>query len=79
MPLRLSDKVPVTSAGDKPRCGEPFEGRDHLGGSGPHVGFEPAPQSVPERIHLRLRKSLEPPLSAQKMILRGLEGCQRLP
>jgi hypothetical protein len=79
MPLRLSDKVSVTSAGDQPRRGELFEGRDYLGGSGPHVGFEPAPQSVPECIHLCLRKPLEPPLGAQEMILRGLEGGQRLP
>jgi endonuclease YncB( thermonuclease family) len=41
--------------------------------------IEPAPQPVPERIHLCLRQRLEPPLRVQEVVLRVLERRQRLP
>jgi Memo-like protein len=79
MPLRLGDEVPVGRVGDQTRRGKLLEGGHHLRRGGPHVGFEPAPQPLPERILRRLRQPLEPPLGVQEVVLRGLERQQRPP
>jgi hypothetical protein len=79
MPLRLGDEVPVAGGRDQTGRGEPLEGRDRLRRSGPHGRLEPAPRPAPERVHLRLRQSLEPPVGAQEAVLRGLERQQRPP
>jgi hypothetical protein len=78
-PLRLGDEASVIDVGNQPGRGERLEGGFYLSRGTTHVRFGATPPPIPERLYLRLRQCLEPPVGVQEKDLRGLECQQRPP